>query len=75
MQGRLHRVPYSLRVSQGTKRYSFDERSNESVLLENAMRFERYVSEFTFYDYNQPEDLPLQLKHCFHIIVSDPPYL
>ncbi|KAJ0246693.1 Protein-lysine N-methyltransferase [Hirschfeldia incana] len=44
-------------------------------LLEYDMRFERYGSEFTFYDYNEPEDLPLQLKHCFHIIVADPPYL
>nr|VDD30687.1 unnamed protein product [Brassica oleracea] len=39
------------------------------------MRFERYGSEFTFYDYNEPEDLPLELKHCFNIIVADPPYL
>ncbi|KAG7566158.1 hypothetical protein ISN44_As10g027550 [Arabidopsis suecica] len=44
-------------------------------LLEYDMRFERYGNEFTFYDYNEPEDLPLQLKHCFHIIVADPPYL
>ncbi|KAF8102198.1 hypothetical protein N665_0201s0474 [Sinapis alba] len=44
-------------------------------LLEYDMRFERYGSEFTFYDYNEPEELPLQLKHCFHIIVADPPYL
>jgi len=44
-------------------------------LLEYDMRFERYGKEFTFYDYNEPEDLPLQLKHCFHIIVADPPYL
>lgn len=39
------------------------------------MRFEQYGNEFTFYDYNEPEDLPIQLKHCFHIIVADPPYL
>ncbi|WZY84401.1 hypothetical protein YC2023_030785 [Brassica napus] len=44
-------------------------------LLEYDMRFERYGSEFTFYDYNEPEDLPLELKHCFNIIVADPPYL
>ncbi|CAA7060697.1 unnamed protein product [Microthlaspi erraticum] len=44
-------------------------------LLEYDMRFERYGDEFTFYDYNEPEDLPLQLRHCFHIIVADPPYL
>ncbi|CAH8392480.1 unnamed protein product [Eruca vesicaria subsp. sativa] len=44
-------------------------------LLEYDMRFERYGSEFTFYDYNEPEDLPPHLKHCFHIIVADPPYL
>ncbi|WZZ49464.1 hypothetical protein YC2023_049571 [Brassica napus] len=44
-------------------------------LLEYDMRFERYGSEFTYYDYNEPEDLPLDLKHCFNIIVADPPYL
>lgn len=44
-------------------------------LLEYDMRFERYGNEFTFYDYNEPQDLPLQLKHSFHIIIADPPYL
>ncbi|KAH0893619.1 hypothetical protein HID58_056048 [Brassica napus] len=38
-------------------------------LLEYDMRFERYGN------YNEPEDLPLELKHCFNIIVADPPYL
>ncbi|CAI9765933.1 unnamed protein product [Fraxinus pennsylvanica] len=44
-------------------------------LLEYDKRFEQYGTEFTFYDYNQPEDLPLSLKHSFPIIVADPPYL
>ncbi|XP_010550465.1 PREDICTED: protein-lysine N-methyltransferase N6amt2 isoform X2 [Tarenaya hassleriana] len=44
-------------------------------LLEYDKRFERYGNEFTFYDYNEPEDMPLELKHSFHVIVADPPYL
>ncbi|XP_073317059.1 uncharacterized protein [Primulina huaijiensis] len=44
-------------------------------LLEYDKRFEQYGAEFTFYDYNQPEDLPLPLKHTFPIVVADPPYL
>lgn len=44
-------------------------------LLEYDKRFEQYGSDFTFYDYNQPEDLPLELKHGFDIVVADPPYL
>ncbi|CAA3017070.1 -lysine N-methyltransferase N6AMT2 [Olea europaea subsp. europaea] len=44
-------------------------------LLEYDKRFEKYGTEFTFYDYNQPDDLPLSLKHSFPIIVADPPYL
>ncbi|KAL6133783.1 hypothetical protein ACLB2K_066017 [Fragaria x ananassa] len=44
-------------------------------LLEYDTRFEQYGSDFTFYDYNQPQDLPLELKHGFDIVVADPPYL
>ncbi|ONH95715.1 hypothetical protein PRUPE_7G087000 [Prunus persica] len=44
-------------------------------LLEYDKRFEQYGSDFTFYDYNRPEDLPLELKHAFDIVVADPPYL
>ncbi|TXG58057.1 hypothetical protein EZV62_015886 [Acer yangbiense] len=44
-------------------------------LLEFDKRFEQYGTDFTSYDYNLPEDLPLELKHTFSIIVADPPYL
>ncbi|KAH6797503.1 nucleic acid binding / methyltransferase [Perilla frutescens var. hirtella] len=44
-------------------------------LLEYDKRFEQYGTEFTFYDYSHPEDLPLLLKHSFPIVVADPPYL
>lgn len=44
-------------------------------LLEYDKRFEQYGAEFTFYDYNQPTDLPDSLKHSFPIIIADPPYL
>ncbi|KAJ1423319.1 DNA methylase, N-6 adenine-specific, conserved site [Sesbania bispinosa] len=49
---------------------------NVSVqLLEYDKRFEQYGSDFTFYDYNHPEELPSELKHSFKVIVADPPYL
>ncbi|XP_031283661.1 EEF1A lysine methyltransferase 1-like [Pistacia vera] len=44
-------------------------------ILEYDERFEQYGSDFTFYDYNQPEDLPLELKHAFSVVIADPPYL
>lgn len=44
-------------------------------LLEYDKRFEQYGSYFTFYDYNQPEELPPDLKHAFQVVVADPPYL
>ncbi|KAJ4825413.1 hypothetical protein Tsubulata_030907 [Turnera subulata] len=44
-------------------------------LLEYDNRFEQYGAEFTFYDYNQPQDLPAELKHAFQVVVADPPYL
>lgn len=44
-------------------------------LLEYDKRFEKYGSEFTFYDYNEPEELPSSLKHACQIVVADPPYL
>ncbi|GFY98016.1 nucleic acid binding / methyltransferase [Actinidia rufa] len=49
---------------------------NVSVqLLEYDKRFQQYGSEFTFYDYNQPEELPSSLKSAYEIVVADPPYL
>lgn len=44
-------------------------------LLEYDRRFQKYGSEFTFYDYNQPEELPSPLKNAFQILIADPPYL
>lgn len=44
-------------------------------ILEYDIRFEQYGSDFAFYDYNQPQDLPLELKHAFSVVVVDPPYL
>lgn len=44
-------------------------------LLEYDKRFEQYGSDFTFYDYKKPEDLPDQFKHAFQVVVADPPYL
>jgi len=44
-------------------------------LLEYDKRFEQYGSDFTFYDYNHPEELPSELKNSYKVIVADPPYL
>ncbi|XP_072989460.1 uncharacterized protein [Typha latifolia] len=44
-------------------------------LLEYDKRFEQYGDDFMFYDYNQPEELPLALKHTCQVVVADPPYL
>ncbi|CAH9125107.1 unnamed protein product [Cuscuta epithymum] len=47
----------------------------QAQLLEYDQRFSSYGSEFTFYDYNTPEDLASSLKHSYSVIVADPPYL
>ena len=44
-------------------------------LLEYDKRFGQYGSEYTFYDYNHPEDIPSELKHSYKVVVADPPYL
>ncbi|CAK8571255.1 unnamed protein product [Lathyrus sativus] len=49
---------------------------NVSVqLLEYDKRFEQHGSDYTFYDYNHPEELPSELKHSYKVIIADPPYL
>ncbi|KAF1878059.1 hypothetical protein Lal_00022768 [Lupinus albus] len=44
-------------------------------LLEYDKRFEQYGTDYTFYDYNHPEELPSELKHSYKVVVADPPYL
>ncbi|XP_065857775.1 uncharacterized protein [Euphorbia lathyris] len=44
-------------------------------LLEYDKRFGQYGRDFIYYDYNQPEELPSELKHAFQVVVADPPYL
>ncbi|CAM6039545.1 unnamed protein product [Sphagnum compactum] len=44
-------------------------------LFEYDHRFGKYGSDFTFYDYNQPLDLPKQHAQGFDTVVADPPYL
>ncbi|XP_020206750.1 EEF1A lysine methyltransferase 1 isoform X2 [Cajanus cajan] len=44
-------------------------------LLEYDKRFEQYGSDYTFYDYNHPEEIPSELKHSCRVVVADPPYL
>ncbi|OVA00863.1 DNA methylase [Macleaya cordata] len=58
--------------------YAYLKKIDPSVsvrLLEYDKRFEQYGSDFTFYDYNQPEELPQELKHTYQVVVADPPYL
>lgn len=47
----------------------------EACLFEYDQRFQRYGSDFTFYDYNFPENLPEKHQHAFQVVVADPPYL
>ncbi|XP_006002798.1 EEF1A lysine methyltransferase 1 isoform X2 [Latimeria chalumnae] len=45
-------------------------------ILEYDKRFSVYGEEFIFYDYNNPLNLPANLKaHTFDIVIADPPYL
>nr|CAB3498197.1 unnamed protein product [Digitaria exilis] len=44
-------------------------------LLEYDERFGQYGGDFTFYDYNRPEELPPAMKHAYRVVVADPPYL
>ncbi|RYQ95338.1 hypothetical protein Ahy_B08g090540 [Arachis hypogaea] len=41
----------------------------------NFSYLQLYGCDYTFYDHNHPEELPLELKHSFKIVVADPPYL
>ncbi|ONM50858.1 nucleic acid binding [Zea mays] len=44
-------------------------------LLEYDERFGQYGGDFTFYDYNRPEELPAAMKHAYRVIIADPPYM
>ncbi|KAM0871777.1 hypothetical protein ACQ4PT_039156 [Festuca glaucescens] len=58
--------------------YAYLKKSSPDVpaqLLEYDERFGQYGGDFTFYDYNQPEELPPAMKHAYRIVVADPPYL
>ncbi|KAH9322818.1 hypothetical protein KI387_017457, partial [Taxus chinensis] len=53
-------------------------RTNPDVkahIFEFDKRFEKYGTDFIFYDYNQPEDFPSIYQHKFQVVVADPPYL
>lgn len=45
------------------------------LLLEYDRRFAVFEERFTFYDYNEPLELPESLSHAFEVVVADPPYL
>lgn len=47
----------------------------EARIFEFDKRFEKYGTDFIFYDYNHPEDLPAIYRHKFQVVVADPPYL
>ncbi|XP_062166827.1 uncharacterized protein LOC133873121 [Alnus glutinosa] len=58
--------------------YAYLKKLNHNIavqLLEYDKRFEQHGTDFTFYDYNRPEELPSELKHAYRIVVADPPYL
>ncbi|NP_001354241.1 uncharacterized protein LOC100276386 [Zea mays] len=58
--------------------YAYLKKTDPGVpaqLLEYDERFGQYGGDFTFYDYNRPEELPAAMKHAYRVIVADPPYL
>uniref|UniRef100_A0A804QL15 Nucleic acid binding n=1 Tax=Zea mays TaxID=4577 RepID=A0A804QL15_MAIZE len=58
--------------------YAYLKKTDPGVpaqLLEYDERFGQYGCDFTFYDYNRPEELPAAMKHAYRVIVADPPYL
>ncbi|XP_053166163.1 EEF1A lysine methyltransferase 1 isoform X1 [Hemicordylus capensis] len=47
-----------------------------ACILEYDQRFSVYGTEYVFYDYNNPLNLPANLTaHSFDIVLADPPYL
>ncbi|XP_039277608.1 EEF1A lysine methyltransferase 1 [Nilaparvata lugens] len=44
-------------------------------LLEYDRRFAAYGTDYIFYDYQSPLDLPKQLEHQFDVVIADPPFL
>ncbi|PAN45003.1 hypothetical protein PAHAL_9G087100 [Panicum hallii] len=58
--------------------YAYLKKTDPGVpaqLLEYDERFGQYGGDFTFYDYNRPEELPAAMKHAYRVVVADPPYL
>ncbi|PWZ23484.1 Histone-lysine N-methyltransferase ASHR1 [Zea mays] len=58
--------------------YAYLKKTDPGVpaqLLEYDERFGQYGCDFTFYDYNRPEELSAAMKHAYRVIVADPPYL
>ncbi|WVZ60560.1 hypothetical protein U9M48_010566 [Paspalum notatum var. saurae] len=58
--------------------YAYLKKADPGVpaqLLEYDERFGQYGGDFTFYDYNRPEELPPSMKHAYRVVVADPPYL
>ena len=42
------------------------------------MKFDRSFGKdtgFVFYDFNKPEELPIELHHMFDLVVIDPPFI
>ncbi|XP_014244712.1 EEF1A lysine methyltransferase 1 [Cimex lectularius] len=51
------------------------ENSIEVKLFEYDSRFSAYGSDFHFYDYKSPLDLPTNFSAYFDLVVADPPFL
>lgn len=46
-----------------------------TVLFEFDSRFDSYAPNFVKYDYNDPLNVPADMKSQFDIVVADPPFL
>jgi 16S rRNA G966 N2-methylase RsmD len=44
-------------------------------VFEFDKRFARYGSDFVFYDYRSPLDIPREMRESFDLVFADPPFL
>lgn len=53
-----------------------DSKDISACILEYDQRFSVYGTDYIFYDYNNPLNLPKNITaHSFDIVIADPPYL
>jgi len=54
---------------------TMDKQRKELYLFEFDKRFHTYGSQFVFYDYNSPREVPSKFHRTFDYMIVDPPFL